>query len=290
MEAFFRKYYFQENGQWNRNSFSYFQLKRQNINSETVIWHKGICPLDDKHEKPQFSEDDEGCSCTTTADKVWGLLNPLISLRNIALSVFGFTLIAFALIKIDFSPEINVNFNQYWGYQDVEGTVNGRTAKFRIAFLTNEFAWKFEDEVEAENGNVEDFLPKYLAELPGFHKSIGVIAVGTASEEGFEKDKEVQRAKKRMFEILKAVRITRGINDKELFTLNLGQHKVVYGRDNKDIQLTIDQRKIAVIGIMDKDNGMTIEEIDSALNMALSDQYSAIQIQNYSSFEFRRGT
>lgn len=289
MIAIFRKYYYKSDGDWVQKSFSFFELKKQNIKKDTIIWHKGICPLDEnKHERPAFFKGDEGCSKTITADKIWGLLNPIINFRNLAISIGVLTLSSVAILNISFKTEININFNQYWGYQDLEGTVDGKTAKFRIAFLTNEFAWKFENELESENGNVQNFLPTYLKHLPDFHNSIGIIAVGTASEEG-EKQKEISRAKRRMNEILKATKLIRGLNDKELFSLNLGQHKEVHGRNNEDVQLTIDQRKIAVIGIIEKDSRMKIGEIDSALNIALSDEYSAIQIGDYSNFDFKRG-
>ncbi len=172
-------------------------------------------------------------------------------------------------------------------YEDIGGESNGKKAKFRVVYLTQEKRWKYSNETTLQDGTLlADNLRENLSNFPNFEESLGLVAVGTASEEGTNRLKEEKRADRRADEILYILRMMEVSRNKELYKLNLGQYMQMTGLSTSE---TAYQRRVIIIAIMGRDESMSNTEIKGALKDALMDSEGLnYDVEMYSMFEFTR--
>ncbi|GHT13240.1 hypothetical protein FACS189426_17860 [Bacteroidia bacterium] len=201
-------------------------------------------------------------------------------------------LIKFTIIEETPCDSILPDHNEDWEWEDLTGEVGKNFVKIRIVFkiIIDQFSWKIGDSKLLDNGRrmVEE-LPQYLDKLPDFEDALGVIAVGTASQENYENvSDEVKRAGQRADNIRFVLDSHPSIRKKEIYTLNLGVHEPVAGLlgANK----TSYQRRIIIIGVMDKSENIGSLKFEECLRKALEpskglsfdkNKYSSFDLKNY---------
>lgn len=92
------------------------------------------------------------------------------------------------------------------------------------------------------------------------------------------------RAKNRADAIVNSVRTMSSLGAKEIYELNLGQFQSTIPRSHIE---TADQRRVIVIGIMDKPSNMPVEVVGEKLRFAFqnSEQLN-LEITMFSKYEF----
>ncbi|MCP9769411.1 hypothetical protein EGI22_16025 [Lacihabitans sp. LS3-19] len=172
-------------------------------------------------------------------------------------------------------------------YHDVEGEVDGKKAKFRIAYITQEKRYMLDSvnrltDLSTASEVIRNFIPIF----PEVSQSKALIAVGTASQEGENREREEQLARSRadtmMFQ-LKSIPLS---NQKELYLLNLGQftQQIDLNSDETDYQ-----RRMIMIGIMEKDERLTVSQIGQCLQNAVQSPNGLnFNTNNYSLFNFTK--
>lgn len=263
------KYFYQENNVW-KDTKNWFVFKCKCSVFGTTTWCIDDCPLDDKHTEPTQ------CEYTKQRNGIKEIYNFLKSKKGLI------TVGSLITIKIIF----NLTFNVFWNYENVEGEFNHKKAKFRIAIVTQEYRWKFESSDSIETGLVEKELPKLLDNLKGFDNMIGLIAIGTASQEGNEKQ-EISRADRRADNILAVFHKVDLVTNKEIYKLNLGQYLIK--QQSASVAETSVQRRLIIIGIRHKEDKMKFEEVREALKDALqkSSLKYTLDTKSYSEFDFK---
>lgn len=159
----------------------------------------------------------------------------------------------------------------------------GRMASFEINVLSREFNWKYESSTVVElNGKPEDMIKHFSS--PGlqyrFGRSLAIIVVGAASEEGrreYEEDRARDRAKQLAVWIVETLQAPSTV-----YKLNLGHYKPSC-RPSVSPENTASQRSIVVVGILKQDEGVNLEE---ALRSAwVTKPGLPFKLENYSKFE-----
>lgn len=177
--------------------------------------------------------------------------------------------------------------NKDWEWEDLEGKSNGNSIKVRVVYkiIADQFRWKFGSHEYLDNGQrLYEVLPKYLNSLPDFQDAIGIISVGMTSEEG-NVNTETDRADRRADNILLAINPSKLALKKNIYKLNLGQHKRT---DGKSTDETSYQRKIILIGVMSWSGNMPISEMEKCLKDALkSSEGLSFPTNAYSTFQFK---
>ena len=263
------KYFYEENNIWqSTESWVVFRYKCSIFG--TTTWCVNDCPLEDKHLHPtecEYKKQRKGIKeiCSFFKSK-----KGLITIGS---------LIAIKII-------INLTFNISWNYENIEGEVGGKKAKFKVAIVTQEYRWKFGSSDSIETGLVKKELPELLDKLNGFDNMIGLIAIGTASQEG-NTNQEVVRADKRADNIVSVFRQTDLANNKDIYKLNLGQY--LLKEQSSSIAETSVQRRLIIVGIEQKEKTMKFEEIREALKNALqkSSLKYTLETKSYSIFDFK---
>ncbi len=256
-------YFYQtKKGKWKKvNNLLQLRLACSIMGANT--WCISDCPLEIKHENP------EDCKEHKIRRGFKGLL-----------WVFSGIL----TIKLYFYLTVNINI---WTYQEVEGMSNGMVAKFRLAIITQEYRWKFASTDSIEIGCLKNELPNLLDHVSGFQNSKGIIAVGTASQEG-STSQEIVRADRRADNCLLILRTHKISRDKELYKLNLGQY--LADVQSKTINETSVQRRVILVAVISADPRMTFYEFQDALHLALDKSELKVTIQRkaYSNFDLQR--
>lgn len=257
------KYYYQsKNGKWKQVG-SHWKLRCVCSIMGTKTWCIDDCPLEDKHETPEVCKEHK---LRRGFKELCWLLGGLISVSSIAKVYFYLT------------------FNA-WIYINTEGVANGKTAKFKIAIITQEYKWKIASTDSIETGLIDRELPSLLNNLKDFDKNIGTIAVGTASQEG-ENGREIKRADERADKITLILRTHNVSKNRNLYKLNLGQYSI---KDNsKNVVETATERRVILIGIVSADENMEHKDLQQALKDALEkpELQKTINTKNYSNFDF----
>lgn len=262
------KYFYEENNSW-KSTENWFTFRCKCSVFGTATWCIDDCPLEDKHIHPakcDYKKQRKGIK------EIYNFLKSKIGLITIG---------SLITIKVVFNLTIN-----FWNYEDVEGEFNHKKAKFKIAIITQEYRWKFESSDSIETGLVKKELPELLDNLKGFDNMIGLIAIGTASQEGIA-NQEVLRADRRADNIVAVFRQTDLASNKDIYKLNLGQY---LGKEQStSIAETSVQRRLIIIGIKQKEKEMTIEDTREALKNALqkSSLKYTLETKSYSDFDFK---
>ena len=117
-----------------------------------------------------------------------------------------------------------------------------------------------------------------------FKNSLGIIAVGTASQEGDRIDEE-SRARDRADTIISALRVSELADGKNLYRLNLGQYKQ---KKKLDKVQTGYQRRLILIGIMEKPKNISEQDLEEKLKTAIkSSEGLQFDTDVYSRYEFK---
>jgi hypothetical protein len=158
----------------------------------------------------------------------------------------------------------------------------GRKAKFALAVLTQEEKWVYNSDTTLEkSGKFRKSFPEYLKSLPYLKQNKGFICVGTASKDGSDSSQNglaAQRADEIVF-------CVRPLSDptQDVYRLNLGRYSTL----DKDVP---NQRRVIVIGILEKEDGMDDNSIKEACYNALKNELKAsvkLNLENYQSFDFQ---
>lgn len=263
------KYFYEDNNGW-QSTENWFIFRCKCSLFGTNSWCVSDCPLDVKHNHPDQCEHPK---IRYGFKEICGFLKSKLGMISIG------SLIAIKII-------INLTVNISWNYEEVDGEYNHKKAKFRIAIVTQEYRWKFESSDSIETGLVKNELPELLENLKGFDNMIGLIAVGTASQEG-NMNQEVLRADKRADNIVAVFRQTELADEKEIYKLNLGQY--LQKEPSTSIDETSVQRRLIIIGIRQRDKSMNFEEMGEALKNALqkSSLKYTVETKSYSNFDFK---
>lgn len=168
--------------------------------------------------------------------------------------------------------------------EDISVSKGKKKVRFKVVYLSQEKRWDFASSSKLTNGqNIEPFLLDYLPKIPNFKSSIGLIAVGLASQEGDLKEEEI-RASERADAILSSFRVLNFSNSKEFYKLNLGQY---LPKEKLDKNETAYQRRVIIIGIMEKNKSMKVKTISKKLKVALEDSERLnFETGLYSKYEF----
>jgi hypothetical protein len=243
------KYFYEEDSIW-QSTENLFVFRCKCSVFGTNSWCVDDCPLEVKHSHPDQCEHPKK---RHGFKEIYTFLKSKKGLISIG------SLIAIKII-------INLTVNVSWDYEIREGEFNHKKAKFKIAIVTQEYRWKFENSDSIETGSIKAELPELLDDLKGFNKMIGLIGVGTASQEGIM-NQEVSRADRRADNIVAVFRQTDLASNKEIYKLNLGQYLVKV--PTTSVAETSVQRRVIIIGILQRDNAMNFDEMKEALKDAL---------------------
>jgi hypothetical protein len=162
---------------------------------------------------------------------------------------------------------------------------SGRAAVFRHYITSQEFNWELRSSSNVQlngAGGVEEFL-RYLrsdgvqAQLR--EGSDGLIAVGTASEEGAEA-RETERARARANALVSWIHQTFP-ERVDLYALTLGQHDGC-ARARRAPHM---QRRVMLIAVLEKAAGMSAADVEHALKNALRGDPAFPDLHCYSRFE-----
>jgi hypothetical protein len=159
---------------------------------------------------------------------------------------------------------------------------HGRKAKFVISILTKEEKWVKKSDTELEKtGSFRKNFPDYVSRLPWIKKSKGLLSIGTASKDGTDSS-EYKRAGRRAEEITYIIKPLSDPNyDK--YEINLGRYEFK-GIDEAE------QRRVIIVGILEKDDKINKEDLKIACYKALKEQLKeaiGLDLQNYQNFEFK---
>lgn len=281
-----------------KGGFTYRQVKSLELPPGTVVWVKSMCeeglesPGDCIHNPvrlEEYLEDYEGSfenafySTENKKRNLADLLNNRTAIISLITAIFALILGIMQCADKITADQPKSDSLCDCDYQDVNVKYNKRNYKFRVVYLTREKKWKFESTEYLEtNEKIAEVLPPFLKKIPDFQKVIGVISVGLASQEGDNLKVEEARAVDRADKIADILRTTNYA--KELYTLSLGKYLL---NENVDKNLTGYQRRVIVIGIMEKEEGLKKGEIERALRLALKDiEGLNFSTERYSKFTF----
>ncbi len=171
----------------------------------------------------------------------------------------------------------------------VEGKdAQGRNAAFDFIILTDDYTWvKGSTYQVAGKGGVvaEDRILDQVVSAPireSLNRSVELIAVGLASQEG-EQAVEEQRAARRSRTILSWL-VLLSDTQKPLWRLNLGQYNsACQGQQEADTSF---QRPLIMVGVRSKDDGANLGE---ALADAISGKANLPSRECYSRFDLAEG-
>jgi hypothetical protein len=204
---------------------------------------------------------------------------PSVTFRDLDYSIYT------ELFSIDWSVD--------WASIPRVGTdSNGNQAAFEFYTLigvNHEYGWEFaswenvQDGITGETIDVQTFLREKLSD-PGLRQRIeaasDVIAVGVSSCEGY-RDEEEQRADIRSKVIRRSIESVSVITDGELYLLLLGQYYDESCSQKSPIQ-TLDQRSIVIIGVIQKDPGVNLEEaVEDAMYDIAEDEVLIQELNRY---------
>jgi hypothetical protein len=277
---------------------SLYDFEKNTLSDESIVWFSELCtsnlqePTSCNH-KPIYYSEFKKMPQKPTSNIFYKRKNQTYLVQKLVLwtTVLGLitALIAFGkgLFNKDETTKIVICNNLYSNcdYEDITGEANGKKATFRVAYLTQEKRWQYGSETTLNDGTMLcDNIKEKLPHFPNFEKAIGLIAVGTASQEGENQEIEELRADRRADAILFNIRDNSIAVNKELYKLNLGQFKE---KRNLDKQETAYQRRVIIIGILEKDSTMSITETKTALRNALIDSEGLkYDTDKYSKFDF----
>jgi hypothetical protein len=168
--------------------------------------------------------------------------------------------------------EVQINVTNTWNHYTLKGISNGKKATFEIAFLSNEYCWDYGSaQFVSGRQNAVLRIKEQINQFPPFEQAIGLIAVGTASQERNAMNGaaiEYRRSQNRATTEMRALRQNRRTNGKNLYKFYLGY----FQRTTREAASETDyQRRVIIIGIMEQDRSMTASEVGAALQNALSD-------------------
>ena len=283
-----------------KGPYSFQEIRNLNLPNNTLVWFKSRCEDEERKEHPSkcvhypitltkyfedYNNHDEDAyyhinASEKTSKADW--LNHKTAIISLVAAIITL-IVAFKQCGDEVtsdSPKANTNCN--CEYQDVSVKSSGKRYKFRVVYLTREKKWKFEStELLETNEKVEDVLPDFINNIPDFQSSLGVVAVGLASQEGKIQEEEA-RATERADKIADVLRTASA--SKELYTLSLGQYLV---KEKIDKKLTGYQRRVILIGILEKEAESKKIEIEKALRLALRDTEGLnFTTERYSNFQF----
>lgn len=162
---------------------------------------------------------------------------------------------------------------------------DGRVAQFQMWVISADYKWVFGSNSEMNfNGKSNNSLSQHLLS-PGMQSklsaSIGIIAVGTASNEGTLLVEE-KRAEQRALHILHAVReADHGFRN--YFTLNLGKHLYANSITNSSEE----QRPVVIISILKADTNINLKSaIEQGMNCCVGG--ASINLRSYSKFDLKQ--
>lgn len=272
-------------------------FEKLSIKEDSIIWYPALCsnnlqePFNCDHS-PLVAKDFKGLKSKPKEQIFYKELNQHYLIQKIVfwtalMGLFtGIVTLAKQIVSKESGIIICNKCDCNCEYEDVKGEANGKRALFRIAYLTQEKKWKFENESELNDGSLlSDNIKQNLPKFPNFSVAQGIVCVGTASQEG-DKEKEELRADRRADAILFNVRINTISSDKELYKLNLGQYR---GDRNLSTTETDYQRRVILVGIMEKDSKMNFDELKTALKNGLNDSKGLdYNTERYSKFQLTR--
>ncbi|GGA09165.1 hypothetical protein [Okeania sp. KiyG1] len=161
-----------------------------------------------------------------------------------------------------------------------------KKAEFQFTVLSDKYNWEFSSDdktqLKGKDASIRNLLSgEYM--ILGFRKASELISVGTASCEGgtaTENERSKIRAGK-LDEWLQEALEKHDLKDKPRYTLNLGKYKGECSP--KTEQETAPQRRIIIIGIIDRDKDVNLSE---ALRNAMEKRQDlSFYTKNYSLFK-----
>jgi hypothetical protein len=259
-------YYYKKSNQWHSVNKEWKLLCKCSFKG-TQVWKQEYCKQEHiKHEIP------EDCPQVDKKPVIKRGLKEFLCFTKVTIPIS-------IVLKVYFYFTFNA-----WIYINTEGGIGEKSAKFRIAIITQEYKWKIASVDSIEIGLIDEKLPNLLDNLKGFDNGIGIIAVGTASQEG-KQGTEVIRADERADKIASILRTHVISKNRNLYKLNLGQ----YSQSNvKNIKETATERRVILISILDVNEKMEHKDLEKSLNNALQkpEVQNAINIKKYSNFDF----
>jgi len=277
-------------------------LLSENLTNDTIVWFRDLCPnktnepYNCRHKvaititkfRSDYSSYDGICYYTENlSEERIALLNYKTALISIMVALITL------LITIKQCGDEVVSSNGIIKNEqcdcETEDIVVGKgkeKIRFKVVYLSQEKRWEFASNSKLTNGqDIESFLQSYLPRIPNFETSIGLISVGLASQEGELKEEEI-RAGERADAILSSFRVLNFSSSKELYKLNLGQYRNGKKKD-VDKKKTAHQRRVILIGIMEKEENMSTKKISAKLKAALEDSERLnFDTRIYSQYEF----
>lgn len=189
------------------------------------------------------------------------------------------SLLATGTITIKILSNNNITINSTNCNACVEYTAKKDGFECKILVLGQYYSWKLGDSEDSENSiSISEIIPSKLNQ-DGLNKCSDIIAVGTASEE-IEKsvEGENERARKRANNIIRELTpVTK--KEVNLYELVLGKYK---GNDDTKSYM---QRRIIVIGVLEKNEQTFPDDLKWALNQKQSE--TQLDIQDYELFELK---
>jgi hypothetical protein len=300
------------NNHW-QGPYKLQELKHLRNKSYVKVWFKGApnCGWDTPHHKHSMSLADFLSNHPKITEGIW-ILRTNKHKYTIPIAIVAALITAFATIFTGIfnssgtqnNNEINGNSNiiiqgekntfiinsEEWGLEDSKGEIDGDFVEVRIAYfkiLTDKYRWKIGScELLENDERMADVLPEYIDNLREsvFETALGLIAVGVASQENnhkrsIEEDRAEQRAEN-IQSVLNQHPIAKG---KESYSLNLGVHKTIDESLNKNE--TSKQRRVIVIGVMNKSKNISLSKFEECLRDALKSSKVSFDINKYSKFD-----
>lgn len=208
--------------------------------------------------------------CTTSSPTIHNENNPNITIMP-------------GLHSFPEPPSCYESKNNFCG-ERVEGvTKNDKKATFEIYYLSQEKKWKYDSHSKLTEGDLKTLIDDTLLKNPNLEQSIGIIAIGTSSQEGGKDSQEI-KALNRADKLLEIMRDNKTYVEKELFRLNLGQYQ--NKKDGLSRQETAYQRRVIIAGILQMDE-MEHKELEEALkNAVTASDGLKYKKDDYSTFDF----
>lgn len=161
----------------------------------------------------------------------------------------------------------------------------GKTGVIEIIVLSNDFSWAFQSHTKVEREGRDADIPQHLM-TPGISSEIkkytDVIAVGAASNEGVSTNptEEANRAARRADQLQLWI--------KEYVATSNSLHRLALGyyKGNDGNTQSSDQRRVVIVGVLKKDQGLDLRE---ALRTSLTIMSTfPFKLDEYSSFELQQ--
>ena len=156
----------------------------------------------------------------------------------------------------------------------------GKSAKFQIIILSQEFNWKLASSREVYYGNSPTSLIPHLKSkgMQDLMRQLrDIITVGLSSCEG-NISLEEERALERSEQLLIWIRETRPATKfrQNLYLLNMGHNQ----SSCNPTSVTAKQRRVVLIGVSEKEKGIDLNE--ALMNSLIRNWSLSIKLENYS--------